>query len=175
MRNLCTNRQNGIISWTLLLPVLRILAFIENPRKTFRSFSTFVFRMRSFAFILLSCFTTCLCTAVPNNEPSKLEVRQSSTSVPAPPLDLGYGVYQGYYNATSQLNIYKGLVHLDSSLEGSSQSLINSPLLSITNEYQNSICRTTNRDSQMAETTSTSRESKPDDHGNCISFKMPAG
>lgn len=26
----------------------------------------------------------------------------------APPIDIGYGIYQGYYNDTSQLNIYKG-------------------------------------------------------------------
>jgi hypothetical protein len=42
-------------------------------------------------------------------EPSRLEERQSTgTSIPAPPVDIGYGIYQGYYNDTSQLNIYKG-------------------------------------------------------------------
>ena len=129
MRKLCTNRQNGNYKFKLdlLLPVLRILAYLEKPRETFRSFSATVLRMRSFALILLSGFSTCLCAAVLNNEPAKLEVRQSSTSVPAPPVDLGYGVYQGYYNATSQLNIYKGFVRLDPSLEGLSQPLLNSP------------------------------------------------
>lgn len=30
------------------------------------------------------------------------------TSASAPVVDLGYGIYEGYYNSTSQLNIYKG-------------------------------------------------------------------
>lgn len=118
MRKLCTNSQNGIISWTCF-SLFFVSAFIEKPKRLSDPSLPLVFRMRSFALILLSCFTTCLCGAVLSNEPSKLEVRQSSTSVPAPSVDLGYGVYQGYYNATSQLNIYKGFVRLEPSLEGS--------------------------------------------------------
>lgn len=40
--------------------------------------------------------------------PSSLQERQSTGT--APPVDIGYGIYQGYYNDTSQLNIYKGYV-----------------------------------------------------------------
>jgi hypothetical protein len=32
----------------------------------------------------------------------------SSVYTAAPAVDLGYGIYEGYYNATSNLNIYKG-------------------------------------------------------------------
>lgn len=35
--------------------------------------------------------------------------RQSSGNSSAPEVDLGYEVYQGYHNATSDLNIYKGV------------------------------------------------------------------
>jgi hypothetical protein len=42
-------------------------------------------------------------------ESADLYDRQSTgTSAPAPPVDIGYAIYQGYYNDTSQLNIYKG-------------------------------------------------------------------
>ncbi|KUJ13183.1 carboxylesterase family protein-like protein [Mollisia scopiformis] len=42
---------------------------------------------------------------------SVASLRQSNdnTSTQAPVVDLGYGIYEGYYNATSQLNIFKGI------------------------------------------------------------------
>jgi len=37
--------------------------------------------------------------------------RTTNASVSTPTVDLGYGIYEGYYNATSQLNIFKGYVN----------------------------------------------------------------
>lgn len=68
--------------------------------------------MRVLNLILFSYFLGCSTAGVLDDGPSRLQLRQSSsTSVLAPPIDLGYGIYQGYYNATSQLNIYKGSVY----------------------------------------------------------------
>ena len=33
---------------------------------------------------------------------------RQNTSASAPVVDLGYSTYEGYYNSTSQLNIFKG-------------------------------------------------------------------
>lgn len=65
--------------------------------------------MHPFKLLFVSYFTIFSHVWALEPGPSKLEERQSTgTSVPAPPVDIGYGIYQGYYNETSQLNIYKG-------------------------------------------------------------------
>lgn len=67
--------------------------------------------MRSLAPLFLSGFGILARVWAVETAPSSLQERQSATtSVPAPPVDIGYGVYQGYYNDTSRLNIYKGYV-----------------------------------------------------------------
>ena len=54
-----------------------------------------------------------------NVRSSAFEARQSAsnTSTSAPVVDLGYGIYQGYYNATSELNIYKGFAFPPNNLQ----------------------------------------------------------
>jgi hypothetical protein len=65
--------------------------------------------MRPVALLVFSCFTVVSYAATTNPVPSKPRLQQrASTSVPAPPVDLSYGIFQGYSNSTSQLDIYKG-------------------------------------------------------------------
>ncbi|PQE09501.1 Carboxylesterase type B protein [Rutstroemia sp. NJR-2017a BVV2] len=75
------------------------------------------------------------------------ETRQSSNASSLV-VDLGYGVYKGYYNTTSQLNIFKG--------------------------QQNSLCGTPNRKSTLAKTSNTSHQQNLDFSNNRISSEMSA-
>ncbi|KAF7929047.1 hypothetical protein BELL_0312g00060 [Botrytis elliptica] len=58
-------------------------------------------------FLLLFSATIITCSPVEINKSQFGERQSSDTSSPI--VDLGYDVYQGYYNATSQLNIFKGI------------------------------------------------------------------
>jgi hypothetical protein len=57
---------------------------------------------------VLSIITTCLWAGVL----AKSHKRQAAniTPIASPVVDLGYEVYEGYYNATSELDIFKGYV-----------------------------------------------------------------
>lgn len=68
--------------------------------------------MLSFNLLIATFLAIVSLAAGLRTEPLKVEERQSTgTSIPAPPVDIGYGIYQGYYNDTSQLNIYKGFAN----------------------------------------------------------------
>lgn len=64
-------------------------------------------------------------------------------------VDLGYEIYKGYHNQTSKLNIWKGYPY---NSHHSSKSLTGP---------KNPLCGTTNRGSQMAKTTNSSRKQEP--------------
>ena len=55
---------------------------------------------------ILGIIATCLWAGVL----AKSRERRATNSIPiaSPVVDLGYEVYEGYYNATSELNIFKG-------------------------------------------------------------------
>ncbi|KAB8291588.1 hypothetical protein EYC80_006388 [Monilinia laxa] len=57
--------------------------------------------------VLLLSATIASCSPV-ESKTLNLDTRQSSNAS-SPIVDLGYSIYQGYYNATSKLNIFKGI------------------------------------------------------------------
>jgi hypothetical protein len=57
---------------------------------------------------IFGIFATCLWAGVLAK--SRERRATNSTSIASPVVDLGYEVYEGYYNATSELDIFKGYV-----------------------------------------------------------------
>jgi hypothetical protein len=96
--------------------------------------------------------------------PSRLQGRQSTgTSVLAPPVDIGYGVYQGYYNETSQLNIYKGYVYQRMpAMDPLSLFSVVVRALNLADDGENSVCSASNWDAEMAKAAISCGKSKPD-------------
>jgi hypothetical protein len=124
--------------------------------------------MRSVALLVFSCFTVVSYAATTNPVPSKPRLQQrASTSVPAPPVDLSYGIFQGYFNSTSQLDIYKGYW-------GSSHLLSVPHMDPFTDGLQNTIRRTSDRASEVAKAAAPSRQSKSDDSRNSVSVQVSA-
>ncbi|KAF7888949.1 hypothetical protein EAF00_009249 [Botryotinia globosa] len=60
-------------------------------------------------FLLLFSATIISCSPVEINKVKSQFGDRQSSNTSSPIVDLGYNVYQGYYNATSQLNIFKGI------------------------------------------------------------------
>jgi hypothetical protein len=95
--------------------VCLIIKFSVRQRLAYRElYCLFMIEQKMFSLNLLLIYLAALSYVL-----AELDVRQangsttrsssaSSTPAAAPVVDLGYGIYQGYYNVTSKLNIYKG-------------------------------------------------------------------
>lgn len=114
-------------------------------------------------FFLLLSATIVSCSPV-ESQRSEYDKRQS-TNTSSLTVDLGYNVYQGYYNSTSQLNIFKGYVtHLRLT-----QSTFEVAIL----QSQNSICSASSGTAALAKATISSSEQDFDNTGYGISSSLP--
>jgi hypothetical protein len=64
--------------------------------------------------LLLLCLLTLSSAAAVGDRGAKLPSRQDKGPATLyPVVDLGYSVYEGYYDETSQLNVFKGYVRIN--------------------------------------------------------------
>jgi hypothetical protein len=102
-------------------------------------------------FVLVAYFLVLSAAAVSRERPPIIRGQKGSTIslTSAPIVDLGYAIYEGYYNSTSELNIFKGYVPYSPLSQQITSELV------LTGN-KNTLCSTTSRKFTMAETTTAS-------------------